>query len=64
LLHVACWSAETLGKGLPGEKSIWSVDETILAQAGLREDLPHICVMETRAELNRLSVLVRPATAA
>jgi HD-like signal output (HDOD) protein len=64
LLHVACWTADMLGKGLPGEKEQWHVDDGILDQAGISEDAPHRCVLETRSELNRLSSLVQPATAA
>jgi HD-like signal output (HDOD) protein len=54
LLHVACWTAETMDKGLPGEKGAWSLDDAILELAGLRENMPHECVLETRTELNRL----------
>lgn len=64
LLHIACHVADLLGKGLPGEQACWTADSAMLIQAGLRDDTPEDCVLETRTELNRLSVLTRPAVAA
>ncbi|HEY9249887.1 MAG TPA: HDOD domain-containing protein [Rariglobus sp.] len=61
ILHVACWTAETLGKGLPGEIRAWNLDESVLGQAGLRESIAHDCVLETRTELNRLRAMVQQA---
>lgn len=64
LLHIAGWTAEMLGKGLPGEKGYWNLDDALLAQAGIHENVPQACVMETRSELNRLRVTARPMAAA
>jgi len=57
LLHVAGWTAEMMDKGLPGEKGAWSLDDAILDLAGLRENIPHECILETRTELNRLRTM-------
>lgn len=64
LLHIACHVTDLLGKGLPEERACWKPDSALLTQAGLSDDAAQTCVLETRAELNRLSPLTRPAFAA
>lgn len=58
-LHVACWIAATLGKGLPGETRRWRADPELVALAGLPPDAPQSCVVDIRAELNRLGGSLR-----
>lgn len=64
LLHIACHVTDLLGKSLPGEQACWQVGPSLLTQAGLREDAPQTCVLETRTELNRLNGLTRAPLAA
>ncbi len=63
-LHLACWIADTLGKGLPGEASVWRENADLVARAGLPPGAPQECMIDTRAELNRLGALVRGNSAA
>lgn len=53
LLHVACWIAETLGKGLPVEQGDWTLAHATLEQAGLKESDAQASVSVVREELNR-----------
>ena len=53
LLHVACWIADTLGKGLPVEQDDWTLSADTLDQAGLREADAHDGVASVRESLNR-----------
>ncbi len=62
-LHVACWIAATLGKGLPGEASLWRADADLISHAGLPPSAPQECMIDTRAELNRLGALLRNGSA-
>lgn len=58
LLHVACWVAEALGKGLPCEAGVWSLSPEILDQARLTEKQAGEAMVATRESLNRtLAVL-------
>lgn len=58
-LHLACWIAATLGKGLPGEARIWRATPDLVALAGLPPETPQSCIVDIRAELNRLSGSLR-----
>lgn len=53
LLHVACWAAESLGKGLPFEQGAWKLDQPTLDQAGLRETEVLESLSVIRDTLNR-----------
>lgn len=52
-LHLACWAAEILGKGLPAESGAWRLDGAVLEQAGLSEAEARDTLIATRASLNR-----------
>ena len=58
-LHLACWTAEALGKGLPFEQGRWRIEETILKQAGLKESAARDTVLNTREMLNRTLQVIR-----
>jgi HD-like signal output (HDOD) protein len=63
-LHLACWIAATLGKGLPGELARWRATPEMTALAGLPPEATQECTVDTRDELNRLGALVRAPAAA
>ncbi len=52
-LHLACWTAENLGKGLPFEDGLWKLDDDVLKQAGVNETAARDAVVSTRDLLNR-----------
>lgn len=58
LLHLACWTASTLGKGLPSEAKAWRATPELTACAGLEPEAAQSCLVDARAELNRLGALV------
>lgn len=53
LMHIACWTAEALGKGLPVEQGAWKLSHETLDQAGLRESEALESVTSVREALNR-----------
>lgn len=59
VLHVACWVAEALGKGLPCEAGVWSVSSEILDQARLTEKQAREAVAATRESLNRTLAILQ-----
>lgn len=62
-LHVACWIASTLGKGLPAETRLWRNTPELVELAGLPPDAPQSSLMDIRSELNRMGALLRGAPA-
>jgi hypothetical protein len=58
-LHLACWTAENLGKGLPFEEGLWRIDDTLLKQAGVSETAARDTVVSTRDLLNRTLQVMR-----
>ncbi len=61
MLHLASWTASTLGKGLPSEEPGWAASAELCERAGLPADAAQACLVDARAELNRLGALVRRA---
>lgn len=51
VLHVACWIATSLGKGLPCEDQSWTMTDEILGQAGLSGTVIETTLTQTRVEL-------------
>jgi HD-like signal output (HDOD) protein len=64
LLHLACWIATELGKGLPAEQRLWHQSEGIAARADLSAESVGAVLLDTRGELNRLEgLLAQPISA-
>ena len=51
LLHVACWIADSLGKGLACEYQSWRLTDDILSQAGLTSTTIETSAVQTSVEL-------------
>ena len=51
LLHVACWIAESLGKGLACEYQSWTLTDDILNQAGLTSTIIETSTVQTSGAL-------------
>ena len=51
LLHVACWIADSLGKGLACEYESWTLNDDILSQAGLTSTTIETSAVQTSVEL-------------
>jgi HD-like signal output (HDOD) protein len=51
LLHVACWIAESLGKGLACEHRSWTLTDDIISQAGLSSTVVETSAVQTSVEL-------------
>ncbi len=60
-LHLACWIAESLGKGLSIEKSLWTDDDRILKQAHVSRELLEQSTERTAKHLEELAELVLAA---
>jgi HD-like signal output (HDOD) protein len=58
LVFLACWIAESLGKGLGIEQNAWSRVSEALAQAGLEQDAVDHCAASTGEAVTELSKLV------
>lgn len=58
-LHVACWIADSLGKGLPCEQGCWRAEERLIALAQLPAEVPAACLEDVRVELSELESLAR-----
>lgn len=54
LLHLSCWLAHSLGKGIKVETPLWELTSDRLEQAGLSEEAVHGCVPDIEANLERL----------
>ncbi|HTZ20807.1 MAG TPA: HDOD domain-containing protein [Opitutaceae bacterium] len=51
LLHVACWIADSLGKGLACEHQSWALTAGVLEQAGLTSTVIETSAVQTSVEL-------------
>ena len=51
LLHIACWIADSLGKGLACEHQSWSLTDDILDQAGLTSTIIETTTVQTSGAL-------------
>ncbi|MFT3783746.1 MAG: HDOD domain-containing protein [Nibricoccus sp.] len=51
ILHLACWVANEMGKGLPSEASLWALTPERLARAGVNEEFVRECVQRTEIAL-------------
>ena len=58
LVHLACWIAESLGKGLAVEKEAWEITPRVLDQAGLDQVTVETCAKATEEAVAELSKLV------
>ncbi len=58
-LHIACWIASTLGKGLPSETHLWRNTPELAELAGLPPDAAQTSLIDIRSELNRMGALIR-----
>ena len=54
LLHVACWTAESLGKGLACEHQSWTLTDDIINQAGLSSTIIETSAVQTSGALAEL----------
>jgi HD-like signal output (HDOD) protein len=64
LLHLAGWVTDTLGKGLTVEIGLWSLQDPVLAQAGIDAERVQSIVPDTRNALNRTINALRPPAVA
>lgn len=54
IMHLGCWVAEQLGRGLPAEASIWEPTPTRLERAGVTDEFMHECVEQTQIAFDDL----------
>jgi len=54
LLHLACWVAQAMDKGLKSESSIWELTQPRLAMAGVTEEFVRESVQQTETAFNDL----------
>jgi len=54
IMHLGCWVAEQLGKGLPAEAAIWDPTPARLARAGVSEAFIRECVDQTQVAFDDL----------
>jgi HD-like signal output (HDOD) protein len=54
LLHLSCWVANSLGKGIKAEAPLWELTNERLHQAGLSEAAILECVPDIEGALNKL----------
>jgi len=59
LLHVACWIADSLGKGLACEYQSWTLTDDILEQAGLSSTVIETTAVQTSVELAEVQKMYR-----
>ena len=59
LLHVACWIADSLGKGLACEQHSWTLTDDILEQAGLSSTVIETTAVQTSVELAEVQKMYR-----
>lgn len=60
LLHLGCWGAEALGKGLAIERGNWTASEEVLGTIGLTVDHADSTLRPTRQAVNRTLQMMKP----
>ncbi|MFT3869876.1 MAG: HDOD domain-containing protein [Nibricoccus sp.] len=54
IMHLGCWVAEQLGRGLPSEGAIWEPTPERLKRAGVSENFIRDCVEQTEVAFDNL----------
>lgn len=61
LLHVACWIAKELGKGMKAEAKQWDLAESTLERAGVNRETVDSCLTATQESLVELKSRLKAA---